>query len=139
MRPINLPILGLFILTLFGCQSSQTGGSGGNLSGTRAVLPVAVWSQFIQVDQQARPVHPPAPQLVKAALDRVNIHAVVDDNGVSVPPAEADLARQVLLTDPTLKDSGVTVIIGVPAGTGQQTDAGVVIPLPSALVPQMLP
>jgi hypothetical protein len=92
-------------------------------------MPVAVWIGGVIIDQQGRPVAPPTGDRVRDALARAGINATVDAEGVSVAPADAAKAEQVLITDRTLAGSGVNVILGVPAGSGRLSDGGVTVPL----------
>jgi hypothetical protein len=106
-------------LALASCQTVHVSSTRGS------AVPVAIWSSLISVDEQDRPVRPQPRELVSKALNEAGVHATVDQGGVSVSEGEEARAREVLLTDKRLVGSGITVLLGIPAGTAQKTPMGV--------------
>ena len=58
----------------------------------------------------------------------VSSSASADDGGILVPEGYEVRAREVLLTDERLRNSGVSVLLLIPAGTGRQTAEGFIVP-----------
>ncbi|MDB5294437.1 MAG: hypothetical protein JWO31_420 [Phycisphaerales bacterium] len=113
-------------LAVAGCKTVHPEG---DPDGTQDV-PLALWPAVGQVvDAKGRPARPsPGPRL-RDALARTGIRAAVDAGGVSVPRADVDRAWEVLVTDPSLADTGAVVVIAAPAGTGRRVDGGILVPL----------
>ena len=110
----------IVLIALAGCKSVHT---------TRAdEVPVAVWTSLVVADEQGHAVQPDARETVSKVLRDNGLHPMFDESGVSVPDDEETRAREVLLTDKRLKDSGVTVLLAIPAGTGTRTAKGFEVP-----------
>ncbi len=88
-------------------------------------VPVAMWFGWAAVDKDGRNVTPDPEELVVEALKKVGITATVDESGLHVAPPDEERAREALLTDRCLADSGVLVMVAVPAGTGRKTANGI--------------
>lgn len=97
----------LMYLALLGCQTVHTNADGEPT--------IAIWFSGSPENQK----------LVCDVLRDHGLHAVVDNKGVSVADAESQQAREVLLTDQRLKDSGVLLFEMVVAGTGRKTNDGI--------------
>jgi len=111
-------IAALLVLGLGGCQTLHTD--------TREdSMPVAMWFNFATLDKDGRTVTPPPGEQVADALMRAGIAATVDESGLHVEPADEERAREVLLTDRHLVNSGILVMIMVPAGSGRRTANGI--------------
>jgi hypothetical protein len=117
----TIALFALSGLFLGGCQTLHTDDG--------QSLPIAVWSNFESIDKQGAPATQPPASKASAALTSAGIPSKVDQGGITVPSADAERAREVLLTDPSLKGSELTVLVGVPAGTAKRTADGLVIPL----------
>jgi hypothetical protein len=111
-------IVTLSVLGVAGCRTLHT-------DKREDTVPVAMWFGLAAVDKEGRRVTPPPDELIVDALKRVGIAATVDESGLHVAPADEDRAREALLTDRRLTDSGVLVMVAVPAGTGRKTANGI--------------
>ena len=115
-------IAALFVLSVAGCRTLHT-------DRREDTLPVAMWAGFGTVDRDGRKVMGADERLLVEALEKVGITATADESGLHVAPADEDRAREALLTDRRLADSGVLVLVAVPAGTGRRTGDGVAFTL----------
>ncbi|MFT3787732.1 MAG: hypothetical protein QM770_16440 [Tepidisphaeraceae bacterium] len=109
----------LSLLSSAGCRTLHT------IEARENSVPVAMWAGLAAVDKDGRKVTPAPDELIVDALKRVGIAATVDKSGLHVASTDEDRAREALLTDRRLTDSGVLVMVLVPAGTGRRTATGV--------------
>ena len=108
----------LIVVGITGCRTLHT-------DQREDSIPVAMWFGLATVDKDGRNVTPPRDELVIAALKTAGIPATVDESGLHVAPADEERAREALLMDRRLADSGVIVMVAVPAGTGRKTANGI--------------
>src|SRR5688500_11663543 len=92
----------LFVLGIAGCRTLHT-------DKRDDTVPVAMWFGLAAVDEDGRKVTPAPDELIVEALKKAGILATVDESGLHVAPADEDRARDALLTDRRLADSGVLV------------------------------
>jgi hypothetical protein len=94
-------------------------------------MPIAMFPQFADlavIDSHGRLQEDPANARVLSILRSSGLHPVVNQNGMSVRPDEEVRAREILFTNKRLIDSGVVVILGIPAGSGRRTARGYELP-----------
>jgi hypothetical protein len=111
-------IVTLSVSAIVGCRTLHT-------DNREDTAPVAIWFELAGRSEDGRIVTPPPEELVVEALKRAGIAATVDERGLHLAPRDEERAREALLTDPRLADSGVLVLVPVPAGTGRKTSNGI--------------
>lgn len=116
----------IHLLATVGCQSVHTSGD--------QCVPIAMWTLLESGDDGTAASTPHTRDRVASILRESGLHAIVDESGIQIQADEVQHAREVLLLDPRLADSGVVVLIAVPAGSGRRTGTGLEIPV-SALGP----
>lgn len=130
-----LVLVSVALALLSGCQTVHTP--------SRETVPVAMWIEAFEnmsnvatldpATGEVRAVREPsAPRRERVAkvLEEHGIAARTHAAGIEVADADADRARAVLMTDERLRDSGVIVLVGVPAGTARRGADGLLIPFP---------
>ena len=90
-------------------------------------VPIALWFGDAVAPADADSTSRSMDVVVKV-LRKHGLHPSGDEHGVSVPDNEERRARDVLLTDGQLAESGVFVVLLVPAGSGRRTAEGFEVP-----------
>jgi hypothetical protein len=114
----RLALIALASVAFIGCRSVHTAREGS--------VPVALW--LPTATQQEGHGARSQDQAILNVLRENGLHPVIDDAGLAVPTDEEQLARQVLLLDKRLIDSGVSVFLAVPAGSARKTASGIELP-----------
>ena len=118
MKPLFA--LGLVFCAAVGCQTVHTSREG--------ALPVAMWPSLAMMTREGTPRRSQNQEAVYFVLKEAGLHPLLNEGGVWVPDDEELRAREVLLTDKRLADSGVFVFLAVPAGSGTKTEIGFLLP-----------
>jgi hypothetical protein len=117
MSPLRLTLVALAIWVLVGCRTVH--------STREQTVPVAIWLPVVTLKEHEDGATRATDDAIVKVLREKGLHPVIDDAGVAVGAEEEHIARQVLLLDKRLIDSGVYVLLAVPAGSARQTANGI--------------